>query len=134
MNGDSAPGGDHRIGYVRVSIRQPDLAPQLAHLQHAGCERSFATSAPARSAAARSSTPALDYLRPSDTLVVWRLARLGRSLHHLIDLIARLEQRNVAFLSLGWPCATRRHDHEPDRPGRSASAAARSTTTSTFPR
>jgi len=42
----------------------------------------------------------LDYLRTVDTLVVWRLDRLGRSLRHLVDLIAQLEQRHIAFLSL----------------------------------
>lgn len=42
----------------------------------------------------------MDYLRPSDTLVVWRLDRLGRSIRHLLDVIAQLEQRHVAFHSL----------------------------------
>jgi DNA invertase Pin-like site-specific DNA recombinase len=42
----------------------------------------------------------LDYLRAGDTIVVWRLDRLGRSLRLLVDIIARLERRHVAFLSL----------------------------------
>jgi DNA invertase Pin-like site-specific DNA recombinase len=42
----------------------------------------------------------LEYLRAGDTLVVWRLDRLGRSLRHLVDVVAQLEQRRVAFHSL----------------------------------
>lgn len=42
----------------------------------------------------------LDALRPGDTLVVWRLDRLGRSLRHLIDTVARLDEREVGFRSL----------------------------------
>jgi len=42
----------------------------------------------------------LDYLRGGDTLVVWRLDRLGRSLRHLVDVVAQLERRQVAFESL----------------------------------
>jgi DNA invertase Pin-like site-specific DNA recombinase len=42
----------------------------------------------------------LDYLRAGNTLVVWRLDRLGRSLRHLVDVVALLEQRHVAFRSL----------------------------------
>ena len=42
----------------------------------------------------------LDQLRPGDTVVVWRLDRLGRSLRHLIDTVQALEARGVAFRSL----------------------------------
>jgi DNA invertase Pin-like site-specific DNA recombinase len=42
----------------------------------------------------------LDYLRSGDTLVVWRLDRLGRSLRHLVDVVARLQEREIAFRSL----------------------------------
>src|SRR5581483_9819423 len=43
---------------------------------------------------------ALDHLRPGDTLIVWRLDRLGRSLRHLIEVVGQLEERGVAFRSV----------------------------------
>jgi DNA invertase Pin-like site-specific DNA recombinase len=100
LNGVSAPGGGQRIGYARVSTRQQDLALQLADLQRAGCERIFRDVGSGTIRRRPQLDACLDYVRPGDTLVVWRLDRLGRSLHHLIDVIAQLEQRNVAFLSL----------------------------------
>jgi DNA invertase Pin-like site-specific DNA recombinase len=96
----AAPGGGQRIGYARVSTRQQDLALQLADLQRAGCERIFRDVGSGTIRRRPQLDASLDYLRPGDTLVVWRLDRLGRSLRHLVDVIARLEQRNVAFLSL----------------------------------
>ena len=42
----------------------------------------------------------MDYLRKGDTLVVWRLDRLGRSMKHLIELVTQLEEKGVGFRSL----------------------------------
>jgi DNA invertase Pin-like site-specific DNA recombinase len=94
------PDGGQRIGYARVSTRQQDLALQLADLRRAGCARTFRDVGSGTIRRRPQLDACLDYLRPGDTLVVWRLDRLGRSLHHLVDVIAQLEQRDIAFLSL----------------------------------
>ncbi len=90
----------HRVGYARVSTHGQDLALQLDALQQAGCERVFRDVGSGTIRRRPHLDACLDYLRAGDTLVVWRLDRLGRSLHHLVHLIAQLEQRQVAFLSL----------------------------------
>jgi DNA invertase Pin-like site-specific DNA recombinase len=73
---------------------------QLADLQRAGCERISRDVGSGTIRRRPQLDACLDYLRRGNTLVVWRLDRLGRSLHHLVDVIGQLEQRNVAFLSL----------------------------------
>jgi len=100
VNGDSPGGGGQRVGYARVSTRQQDLALQLDALEQAGCERVFRDVGSGTIRKRPQLDAALEYLRPGDTLVVWRLDRLGRSLRHLVDVIAELEQEHVAFLSL----------------------------------
>ena len=89
-----------RIGYARVSTRQQDLALQLDALERAECARVFRDVGSGTIRTRPQLEACLDYLRTVDTLVVWRLDRLGRSLRHLVDLIAQLEQRHIAFLSL----------------------------------
>jgi DNA invertase Pin-like site-specific DNA recombinase len=90
------------IGYARVSTFDQTLALQRDALQEAGCERIFTDTA----SGSRSDRPglaeALDHLRSGDTLVVWRLDRLGRSLRHLIDTVSALQERErgVGFKSL----------------------------------
>ena len=69
-------------------------------MQRAGCERIFRDVGSGTIRRRPQLDACLDYLRGGDMLVVWRLDRLGRSLHHLIDVIAQLERRGVAFLSL----------------------------------
>jgi len=90
----------YKIGYARVSTLQQDEALQLDALHAAGCDRIFTDKASGK----LESRPALDDLlsqaRPGDSLVVWRLDRLGRSLRHLIDVVADLEQRGIGFVSL----------------------------------
>jgi DNA invertase Pin-like site-specific DNA recombinase len=90
----------HLLGYARVSTtdQQPQL--QVDALQRAGCYRVFVETA----SGARSDRPALaqllDQLRPGDTLVVWKLDRLGRSLRHLVDTITGLADRGIGLRSL----------------------------------
>jgi DNA invertase Pin-like site-specific DNA recombinase len=69
-------------------------------LQAAGCDRVFTDTASGALAERPQLSAALDYLRGGDTLVVWRLDRLGRSLRHLIDTVLTLEERGVGFCSL----------------------------------
>ena len=90
----------YRLGYARVSTLQQHEALQHDALLAAGCQRIFVDKASGK----LESRPALDDLleqvRPGDTVVVWRLDRLGRSLRHLIDVVQGLQQRQVAFVSL----------------------------------
>src|SRR5229473_2645065 len=90
----------HLLGYARVSTadQNPDL--QYDALNAAGCYRIFVDTV----SGALDDRPALgkvlDQLRPGDTLVVWKLDRLGRSLRHLIDTVVELERREIGFRSL----------------------------------
>jgi DNA invertase Pin-like site-specific DNA recombinase len=90
----------HLLGYARVSTtdQQPQL--QVDALEHAGCYQVFTETA----SGARTDRPGLeqlrDQLRPGDTLVVWKLDRLGRSLRHLVDTVTGLADRGIGFRSL----------------------------------
>jgi DNA invertase Pin-like site-specific DNA recombinase len=88
------------IGYARVSTLDQDPALQLDALAAAGCAKVFDD----RASGARADRPglrqALDYVRDGDVLIVWKLDRLGRSLPHLIEIVAALERRRVGFRSL----------------------------------
>jgi DNA invertase Pin-like site-specific DNA recombinase len=91
---------DMLIGYARVSTLEQDLALQLDALKQAGCDSIFDDTASGATTKRLGLTEALSYVRKGDTLVVWRLDRLGRSLRHLIDVIADLESRGIGFKSL----------------------------------
>lgn len=88
------------IGYARISCHDQNLALQRDALGFAGCEKVFTDvasgGAPSRSGLAE----ALAQLRSGDTLVVWRLDRLGRSLKHLVETITSLHSRGIGFRSL----------------------------------
>lgn len=88
------------IGYARISTGRQDLALQLDALERAGCERHFTDTASGALKTRPELEACLGHLRAGDTLVVWRLDRLGRSLRHLIETIAELQARDVAFRSL----------------------------------
>jgi DNA invertase Pin-like site-specific DNA recombinase len=92
----------HLIGYARVSTADQDLSLQLEALRHAGCRDAWIfrdTASGARTA--RSGLEAcLRALAPGDTLVVWRLDRLGRSMAHLVTVIEELLGRQVGFRAL----------------------------------
>lgn len=88
------------IGYARVSTadQNPDL--QRDALAAVGCARVFEDEASGARADRPGLAQALDYLRDGDTLVVWKLDRLGRSLPHLIETVASLAAKGVGFRSL----------------------------------
>lgn len=88
------------IGYARVSTQDQTLALQRDALLKAGCERVFEDTASGANADRRGLTEALSFMRERDMLVVWRLDRLGRSLKHLIDTIALLQEKKIGFRSL----------------------------------
>lgn len=88
------------FGYARVSTEEQNLDMQVDALKKAGCERIFEE----RMSGAKNDRPilaqALENLRPGDTLVVWRLDRLGRSLKHLLAVVEGLADRGVNFKSI----------------------------------
>lgn len=88
------------LGYARVSTSEQDASSQLDALDSAGCARVFVEQASGATAERVELTRLLDHARPGDTVVVWRLDRLGRSLRHLIDTVNDLDERKVGFRSL----------------------------------
>lgn len=88
------------LGYARVSTTDQDAALQIDALKAAGCFRVFVDTASGALASRPELEKLLDQLRPGDTLVVWRLDRLGRSIRHLIDQLQALADRGVGFRSL----------------------------------
>ena len=94
------PSMGHLLGYARVSTADQDPALQLDALTAAGCARVETDWA----SGALTTRPALDRLLlavlPGDTVVVWKLDRLGRSLVHLLNTVTDLADRGVGFRSL----------------------------------
>jgi DNA invertase Pin-like site-specific DNA recombinase len=88
------------VGYARISTTAQDAALQHDALTKAGCARIFDDQISGAKAERPGLDAALEYLREGDTLAVWKLDRLGRSLPHLIETVARLGERGVGFRSL----------------------------------
>ena len=88
------------IGYARVSTTDQTLDLQKDALEKAGCDRIFTDTASGAKAERVGLDEALSHLREGDTLVVWRLDRLGRSLKHLIETITKLNNRGIGFKSI----------------------------------
>lgn len=89
------------IGYARDSTDDQDFALQEDALKDAGCKKIFYDKISGSGSERAGLKEAFDYLRDGeDTLVVWRLDRLGRSLKNLIELIDLLEERKIGFRSL----------------------------------
>ncbi len=88
------------IGYARVSSNDQNLDLQIDALKKAGCSKIFSD----KISGMKKSRPGLDnvlsYLREGDTLVIWKLDRLGRNVKGLIDLIEKLEEKGVHFCSI----------------------------------
>lgn len=90
----------HLLGYARISTSDQHLDLQRNALDAAGCYRVFADTASGALTARPELDRLLDQLRPGDTLVVWKLDRLGRSMRHLVDTVAGLADRGIGFRSL----------------------------------
>jgi DNA invertase Pin-like site-specific DNA recombinase len=88
------------IGYARVSTTEQTINLQQDALQKIGCVKIFTDTASGSIKERKGLEEALAFLRDGDTLVVWRLDRLGRSLKHLIETVALLNQRNIGFKSI----------------------------------
>ena len=88
-----------KIGYARVSTRDQNLDMQLAALTEAGCEKIF--SEKVSGVGDRTELKAvLEYLRDGDSLVIYKLDRLGRNMKDLLAIIEQLQQQNVSLVSL----------------------------------
>jgi DNA invertase Pin-like site-specific DNA recombinase len=88
------------IGYARLSTHEQTLTLQQDALQKAECSKIFTDTASGAQIERKGLEEALTYVRKGDTLVVWRLDRLGRSLPHLIATMTDLEERDIGFKSL----------------------------------
>lgn len=89
-----------QYGYARVSTFDQNLELQLEALRSSGCDRIFED----KISGAKSKRPGLDklikVLRPGDTVVVWKLDRMGRSLIHLVELLNFFLSNNIEFISV----------------------------------
>jgi DNA invertase Pin-like site-specific DNA recombinase len=88
------------IGYARVSTQDQSHDLQKDDLTKAGCTKIFTDTVSGAKSERKGLDEALSYVRPGDTLVVWRLDRLGRSLKHLIETITKLSARGIGFKSI----------------------------------
>lgn len=95
-----------KIGYARVSTREQSLSMQVDALKKAGCDQIHEEIA----SGAKTSRPVLEEimrnLREGDTLIIWKLDRLGRTLAHLIHLTTKLIEIKVGLISLNDPIDT----------------------------
>ena len=95
-----------KIGYARVSTKEQSLAMQVDALKKAGCDKIHEEIA----SGAKTSRPVLEEimrnLREGDTLIIWKLDRLGRNLAHLIHLTTKLIEKKVGLISLNDPIDT----------------------------
>jgi DNA invertase Pin-like site-specific DNA recombinase len=94
------------IGYARVSTQDQTLNLQKDALEKIGCKKIFSDAASGAKAERKGLDEALEYVREGDTLVVWRLDRLGRSLKHLIETITKLNNRKIGFIPFDISCFT----------------------------
>lgn len=88
------------VGYARVSTQDQNPALQLDALKAAGCERVFTEKASGAQRDRPELAAALSYMREGDSLVVWKLDRLARSLPQLIETVARLDDAGIGLRSL----------------------------------
>jgi len=88
------------IGYARVSTHDQNLVSQEDSLKEAGCKKIFSDQVSGTKDSRPGLSRALDMLREGDTLVVWKLDRLGRSLSHLVEFINDLKNKKIGFKSL----------------------------------
>ncbi len=89
-----------KVGYSRVSTHEQNLSLQKDALKKAGCGKIFHDQVSGAKVERHGLQEAKAYVRESDTLVVWRLDRLGRSLKHLIETVTALEEQGAGFHSL----------------------------------
>ena len=89
-----------KIGYARISTIDQNLDLQLDALKNAGCEQIFEEVGSGSSLSRSELHKAMSYMRQGDTLVVWRLDRLGRNQLDLLKLLNMFDEKGIGFLSL----------------------------------
>lgn len=89
-----------KIGYARVSTKEQNLEMQLEALKVAGCEKIFAEKLSGRLQSRPELDACLNFIREGDTLVVYKLDRLGRSLKNIIMLLEDFKKKSILFISL----------------------------------
>ena len=89
-----------KVGYARLSKDDHDGSRQLDVLKQAGCQRVFIDKVAGTKKEYPGLEATLNYLQAGDTLIVWRLERLGRSLKHLVDTVNHLAGQRIGFQSL----------------------------------
>jgi len=89
-----------KIGYARISTVDQNLELQTDALEKAGCEKIFTDQASGARDDRKGLIDAIEFCRKGDSLVVWKLDRLGRSLKHLIETINLLHEKKVGFVSV----------------------------------
>lgn len=89
-----------KIGYARVSTKDQSLELQLDALQKAGCEKIYSEQISGKSTDRPELKKMIDHLRDGDTVVVWKLDRLGRSLRDLVTLVSNFQEQGVEFQSV----------------------------------
>lgn len=88
------------IGYSRVSTAEQNTALQDDALKQAGCGKLFHDAISGVRADRPGLAAAIEFMREGDTLAVWRLDRLGRSLSDLLEIVGQLEKRGIGFRSI----------------------------------
>ena len=88
------------IGYVRVSSQDQNLDLQLEALRQAGCDKIYEDKTSGAKAERPGLKLALEVLREGDTLVVWKLDRLGRTVKQLVSFVSEFEEQGIHFKSL----------------------------------
>jgi DNA invertase Pin-like site-specific DNA recombinase len=89
-----------RVGYARVSTTEQNLSLQIGALEEAGCDKIFTDKVSGKAFERPGLQAAFDYMREGDSLVIWRLDRLGRSLAKLIEVSQDLETKKIHLVSL----------------------------------
>lgn len=85
------------VGYSRVSTDEQNLDLQIDALKIAGCEKFFQDLGSGSSLERKGLKESVEFMRSGDVLVVWKLDRLGRSLKHIIELVAQLEKKGIGL-------------------------------------
>ena len=95
-----------KYGYARVSTKDQNLELQIDALEKYGCQKIYSEKAKGAKADRPKWQELLNQIENGDTLVIWKLDRMGRSLHHLIKVVTELMEKNISIVSLNDPIDT----------------------------
>jgi DNA invertase Pin-like site-specific DNA recombinase len=95
----ATPGGGARVGYLRVSTIAQTLDQQNAALEAAGVTKTFSDTMSGAKDDRPGLAALLDYVREGDTVVVWKLDRLGRNTLHILETVEALTDRGITLVS-----------------------------------